>query len=731
MSFFLAIMRILVMIMNRYKQDIVNQILKRSGFKKLNPVQQKAQKADLLLGVSQVIAAPTASGKTLIAEIAALNVISQGKKVVYLVPLRALASEKYGTFKKKYSSLGIKVALSIGDFDNSDPWLSGYDLIVCTCEKFDSLLRHGMSWFSDIGLVVVDEIHLLNSPDRGPTLEIILTRIKRFISPEIIALSATISNYKELAGWLSAKAIKSNFRPVKLYKGVFLDKEINFKPKKKLKLSSAGLPALIEHTLRQKKQALLFVSTRRSAEAAAEQLGKTVKKELKTKEKTHLSNLAEKVKKFLERPTKQCKRLAKCVETGIAFHHAGLIRVQRKLIEDNFKAGKIKVIVATPTLAWGVNLPAFRVIIRDLKRFNMLHGMSWMPILEIQQMEGRAGRPQYDASGEAILFAKNKQEAQFAWKNYILGKPERITSQLGFLSVLRTHVLALIAGNVVTSSKELVDFFSQTFYVYQTKNLLSLEGKLEEILDQLINFGFVYKEKTQEDERLLATRIGKRVVELYIDPESAYYLIESLEKVQAKRAMSDFGWFHIAIRCLEMSPFLSIKKKDWEWLEKILVREEPWLLESPPAPYELEYDEFLQGIKTAQLFYEWIDERSEDALLNKFGVTPGELRIRLEKMDWLLYSALELGKLLRGFEWKAELKRLRMRLLHGVREELLPLIKLKGIGRVRARILYDSGLKRLADLEAIPLFELRKIIGPKIAQDIKSSLNKIKLNKNK
>ena len=196
---------------------------------KLRPAQEKAVKKGLLEGKNLLVCTPTASGKTLIAELAALKSIIEIKgKAVYIVPLKALASEKYRDFKRRYSNIA-KIALSIGDIDSSDQYLAEYDLLIVTAEKMDSLLRHNATWVSDIKTVIVDEIHLLNDTERGPTLEILLTILKQLLkNAQLIGLSATIGNAEELAEWLSADLIVDEWRPVKLHKGIYYDGKIEF-----------------------------------------------------------------------------------------------------------------------------------------------------------------------------------------------------------------------------------------------------------------------------------------------------------------------------------------------------------------------------------------------------------------------------------------------------------------------------------------------------------------------
>ena len=197
--------------------------------KQLRPAQEKSIKKGLLEGKNLLVCTPTASGKTLIAELAALKSIMENKgKAIYIVPLKALASEKYRDFKRRYDKVA-KIALSIGDIDSVDSYLAEYDLLVATAEKMDSLLRHHAPWVSGIKTIIVEEIHLLNDHQRGPTLEILLTLLKQLLkNAQIIGLSATIGNAEELAEWLDAELVIDDWRPVKLHKGIYLDGEIEF-----------------------------------------------------------------------------------------------------------------------------------------------------------------------------------------------------------------------------------------------------------------------------------------------------------------------------------------------------------------------------------------------------------------------------------------------------------------------------------------------------------------------
>ena len=193
----------------------------------LTPVQEKAVQAGLLKNKSLLVCAPTASGKTLIATMAIAKLLGTGK-AIYIVPLKALANEKYKEYQELLNGTPYRVIMSTGDVDSDSPYLSNYDLIILTSEKLDSLLRHKISWLGEVKTVIIDEIHLLNDASRGPTLEVVITLLKALIKPQIIGLSATIGNPEELAGWLEAELVIDHWRPVELKQGIAFDGKTEF-----------------------------------------------------------------------------------------------------------------------------------------------------------------------------------------------------------------------------------------------------------------------------------------------------------------------------------------------------------------------------------------------------------------------------------------------------------------------------------------------------------------------
>ncbi|MGA9388398.1 MAG: DEAD/DEAH box helicase, partial [Candidatus Bathyarchaeia archaeon] len=514
--------------------ESAKEIIMKSGIAELYPPQEEAIKAGALEGRNLVLASPTASGKTLVAELCALkHVLEKGGKIIYLTPLRALASEKFEDFKKyttiaKKDGRRIRIGISTGDFDSTDPWLERYDIIIMTNEKSDSLLRHRAKWMDAISMVIADEVHLLNDAERGPTLEVVLARLMQ-VNPDvqILALSATINNVDEIAAWLKADHVTTEWRPVTLKEGVLLHDEIQYKDgdsRKIEKRTSDSAVNLVLSTIRSGGQTLVFASTRKNAVTLAKKFAGEVEGVLSKPSKRSLEHEAQRILATGER-TRISESLAELVKRGTAFHHAGLGGGHRKIIEDSFRQGKIKVLTATPTLAFGVNLPARMVVVQDYRRYEAGYGYYPISVLEYKQMAGRAGRPKYDKTGEAILIAKTADEADYLLESYILARPERIWSRLAVERIMRSHVLATIAADFAHTEQGLYEFFGRTFYAHQY-DTDAIKGLIAKILK------YLYDEEMIEvpGDEINATKLGKRVSELYIDPASAVIIRDSLKR---------------------------------------------------------------------------------------------------------------------------------------------------------------------------------------------------------
>jgi len=698
--------------------DVAELVRTANGFDSFNPMQQKAL-VEGLFDSNLVIASPTASGKTIIAELAGLDsILNQKKKAIYLAPLRALASEHYRDFKQKYASTyKVRFALSTGEYDSASQYLQNYDMIFLTNEKADSLLRHKAEWLSRVGVLIIDEVHLLGN-DRGPTLEMVITQF-RHLNPSIriIALSATIPNSAQIAKWLSAKLVLSDYRPVPLSEGVLFDSEIRFGHNQLEALHSTEkepILQIVHDTLHQKnKQALVFVNTRPLSQTTAKKISSLTEKVLSDSARKRLQKAASAIQSALEHPTEQCELLAHLVKRGVAFHHAGLVQKQRHIVESAFKKNLLKVICATPTLAAGVNTPAFRVIIPSVYRYGD-QGYERISVSEYKQMSGRAGRPKFDSTGEAILLAKSLTESDELLEKYVNGKPEEIESKLGIEPVLRTHLLASVATGLVSDAESLHSFFSKTFYAEQFGKMDALLAQLMDLLEELKEMKFVEPHGAQ----FAATPLGKRVSELYLDPVSARELLDGLLR---KQLFSPLSYLFLAAQTLENAPWITVPKKFEAEIFDHLQESKSEL----PIDFEQRFysdPHFLRKFFLAELLEAWISELPENEIVARFNVQPGILRSRLLSSDWMVFSAAELCKLVNANHHVTPLSRLQQRLKHGVREELLVLTELRGIGRVRARRLWQNNVRSLVDLKKIDVVDLGRLIGDETAQKVKKQL---------
>lgn len=705
----------------------IQGILKTQGITELYPPQADALPS-VLRGEHVVLSIPTAAGKSLVAYLAiAQRLKNEGGKAFYIVPLRALAREKYEDLKA-FEELGLKIGLSTGDLDESDVRLSQYDIIVCTSEKADSLLRHGLQWLDKIKVLVIDEIHLIHDPTRGPTLEVIIAQIKaRNPATQLIALSATIKNAVELSDWLGAKLIQSSWRPVVLKEGVFFHNMINYHDGSTKKIpgdTRQALELLVAESLQDGGQTLVFVNNRKSTVSLANRLSLVVANLLTEAEKKDLKKLARLLKHEQTEMVSIEQSLVRNIENGVAFHHAGLESSQRRLVEQGFKDHRIKCIIATPTLAAGVNIPARRVIIRDLWRYDGNFGMTPIPILEYKQQAGRAGRPRYDTIGEAITIAKDANQRDQIFYNYILADTEPIYSKLGSQSALRMHLLSAIATQFVQNLEEMYKFILSTFYAYQT-NEYTIKSEVDAAVEFLLENRLV--EATHSG--YVSTLLGSRTSSLYIDPLSAIQLKTALERSN-NRETTPLSFLHAVCSTPDVRS-LYLRGVD-SWVEEKADRIKHSLLLDIPVTSSDEYEWFLSDLKTAFLLEDWIEEASYDALVQKYNIWPGDVHSIVEMVEWLLHATREFARMY-NFSSVSDITNLLIRVQNGCKEELLNLVSLKGIGRVRARALYREGFKTVNDLRNVPLERLAKIktIGKAVATNIKQQIGENSMNGNK
>lgn len=691
-------------------------VLRAGGIERLHPPQAAALGA-VLAGRSVVLACPTASGKSLVAYLALLRGAREHRTGLYLVPLRALAQEKFEELSE-FSSLGIRVGLSIGDFDLPNASLEKLDILVATSEKADALLRKGSPWLDRLGVVVADEVHLMRDPDRGPTLEVSLTRLRRH-HPElqVVALSATVGNSREVAEWLSADHLASEFRPIPLRSGVYREGRITFTDLTTRPIAPPGdpLPRLVRTVIEDGGQALVFVSTRKGSEQGAGALAPTVRRLLSNEDRSRTALAVEELLTNAEEETEGVRRLSALMPDGVAYHNASLTNSERRVVERAFRDRVLRVLVATPTLAAGINLPARRVIVRDTTRYDDHLGMQApIPALEVQQMCGRAGRPRFDRAGEAVLIARSLEEEERFFDDYLSAPPEHVVSRLAAEPALRMHLLALVASGEVRNDRELSAFFAATFYGH-TRPIVELDHQVNRVREFLVEH-----ELLDRADELRATPFGEMTSELYLDPMTAVLLRRALER--APIGVAPFALLAAISATPDLPPLFLRRGEEADLLARFADEEAELLLKPEEEPVPLDLEMFLATIKTATILESWIDETPLVDLTARHGIGAGDVRAKVEDAEWLLFGASRLAS---RFQRRVArpIDDLSLRVRYGVREELLDLVRLRGIGRVRGRALFEAGFPDRESLRQAPFARVASVLrSPKLAEEVLQQL---------
>ncbi len=714
--------------------DWLSGHLQDADIEALYPPQAEAVEAGVTEGDNLVASVPTASGKTLVAELAMLSAVAgeASGKALYIVPLRALASEKAEEFAQ-FEQYGIEVGVSTGNYDSDGGWLADKDIIVATSEKVDSLVRNDADWIADLSCVVADEVHLVDDGQRGPTLEVTLAKLRQLNAGlQTVALSATIGNADELADWLDAELVDSDWRPIELQKGVHYGQALHLEDGSQQRLEvrngESETAAIVRDTLADDGSTLVFVNSRRNAEAAARRLASTTRDFLDADERAALAEIAAEIRDVSD--TETSDDLADAVEGGAAFHHAGLASDHRALIEGAFRDRLLKMVCATPTLAAGVNTPSRRVVVRDWRRYDgSTGGMAPLSVLEVHQMMGRAGRPGLDPYGEAVLLANSHDELDELFERYVWAEPEPVRSKLAAQPALRTHLLATVASGFASSREGLLEFLERTLHATQNAD----RSELERVTDQMLDYLEVNDFLTREGDQLQATGLGHTVSRLYLDPMSAAEIIDGLRDwersggrgAEASREAGDeepagftraselgtaddgddgpreppsaLGLYHLVARTPDMYE-LYLRSGDEEEFTQLAYERETEFLGPMPSEYEDDrFEDWLAALKTARLLEDWASEIDESTITDRYGVGPGDIRGKVETTQWLLGAAESLAGEL-GLDCAPAVREARTRVEHGVRSELVDLASVRGVGRKRARRLYDAGIRTRGDL---------------------------------
>jgi helicase len=531
-----------------------------------------------------------------------------------------------------------------------------------------------------------------------------------------VTLSATVANSDEIADWLACELIESDWRPTKLVEGVYEHGMIRMRDGTIFRVNSSGISSAVDLAIDSVDgggQALIFAETRKRAASLAAKAAEGVYKRL---DKAARELTVKTSSEILARgdDSEITKTLAKLVSKGVAFHHAGLAPSSREIVESSFRKGVIKLLTATPTLAAGVNLPARRVVIASILRYDSEYGRNLpISVLEYKQLCGRAGRPQYDTSGEAIIVSESGATAEELYDHYVLGSPEPLRSQLSNDNAIRFHLLSNIATLPGMKKPEIHDLFSRTLFARQYRNA-TVELKVESALEYLEQEELV---KSRND-RYIATEFGRRTSLLYINPVTAVKFRDALQGLEHTAATKhELGFLHVIADSPDFYPKLSLRKTDYDQLSILIQRRGNELLYSIS-----EYD-------CSRSFWAlccWIEETTEKVLSDKIGVEPGDMHRIVEMANWLAYSLYEVAKLLRREDLMPELYNLRTRIRYGVKEELLPLVVLEGIGRVKARTLYNAGFTDVPKIAKASQAKLASVpkIGPNVAEKLKHQLKK-------
>lgn len=569
-----------------------------------------------MFGGNLVYSAPTSAGKTLVADFLLIKrVLEYGKKALVIEPFVALTREKATSLKSMLYTTKARVGAFGGNY-YTPGGMSAVSIAVCTIEKANNFINKliNENKLADLGIIVVDEIHYLGDERRGHQLELLLTKVLYHNSNldkskriQIVGLSATIPNLKTIAIWLSASLYVTHYRPVPLVEKIKIDNKI-FDVEALLKdPETQPIETIVPGRIAIEKDfddlcylcidsivrghsVLVFCESKRECELMAANLAEQIRltgNRLKSSlphqvelsrnlrdnlSKAKILDVMEKLKKC---PAGADKELLKSLSFGVAFHHAGLTTEEREIIEDGFKAGAIKTLMATSTLSSGVNLPARKVIIRSptmISSSSSTFSREMLNPITYRQMIGRAGRKNIDTCGESILICRpDNQDVALKLIRASLGDinsslAHRMIASEGEPSGLKKAVLEVIANSTAKTRSKLMDYLRSTFWLSNSshKQEEDFTQAIQETIRYLVSSKFIEELKPGS---FRSTRLGNATLASGLHPDESIELLQDLTK--ARQGFCLLNDLHIIYQVTPNDISRAVDLKDWQHYSKV------------------------------------------------------------------------------------------------------------------------------------------------------------------
>ena len=696
-----------------FPNDLIVSCQKES-INTLLPIQEQAiKKHGLFDGSNLIVSAPTSSGKTFIGELAAVYNGLKGKRAVYLVPLKALAEEKFQSFKKLYGPYDLKIVISTRDHKEFDKELEegNFEIAIIVYEKFFSLLNSSTKFLDQIGVIVIDELQLLSDPSRGSNLELILTKLKMLQNRfQLIGLSAVLGKNSLVDKWLDIDLLQYNRRPVELrtgylYDGVFHYQTYNGQeigeevllaqsPTEKPDILIAGVSQLADCG----EQSLIFMTDKAKTRTTARHIADNIDLPPAEEALEELSHLE---------ATISNEELAQVLSAGVAFHHADLTIEERLLVERHFRRGNIRVLVSTTTLAMGVNLPTRNVFI-ELKKWHSQPGEIRPSLIDLtkadfENMGGRAGRFQLeDEFGRAIAVVNRKVERDQFRHKYLDGELEGIEPNL-WRDSMATTVLGIIALGGCTKVEEVRSFLRNTLTWYLHRKdgveLDKLNEQLERGISDCLQIGVLHQTDKNE---LALTDLGATVAATGVRVETAGLIVKWLDQRYDAPISATEAILAAVITpdgqeaYLNMStPEYSHKSAFYEHTVHDLMGEVLRDVFDNLMKFRLDHYNIVKSYKIALLLTDYISSLSNRELEENYSTYFGAIKRVAEHISWILSSAAGITKVL-GYSstWVETLERLSQQVQYGLPSEgvFLAQLKVPRLGRERICSMVREGV---------------------------------------